>query len=189
MTINEYFQSFQIFTAEEIEQFIPLFAHRNLAKNDFFVREGEKCSEVAFIQSGIFRSYYHTSNGEETTYCFRFSNSLIAAYSSFITGQASAETMQAITPATFLVISKSRIDQLMHENPKWIHVLKIIAEQQYLELEHRVFQLQKESALHRYRELLKDQPSFILHIPLQYLASYLNVSQRHLSRIRKQIAF
>jgi len=36
---------------------------------------------------------------------------------------------------------------------------------------------------------MKNQPEYIQHIPLQYLASYLGVSQRHLSRIRKEISF
>lgn len=67
--------------------------------------------------------------------------------------------------------------------------LKLIAEQQYLELENRVFQLQKETALQRYTSLLNNHPEFVQEIPLQYLASYLGITQRHLSRIRKQISF
>lgn len=35
----------------------------------FFVKEGEKCKEIAFIQAGISRSYY-TSKGKDNTYCF-----------------------------------------------------------------------------------------------------------------------
>ncbi|MNT99762.1 hypothetical protein D3C72_2426980 [compost metagenome] len=65
----------------------------------------------------------------------------------------------------------------------------MIAEQQYLELEKRIFQLQKETALQRYTVLLRDQPEFVQQIPLQYLASYLGITQRHLSRIRSEITF
>lgn len=65
----------------------------------------------------------------------------------------------------------------------------MIAEEQYLELEKRVFQLQKETASQRYANLIKDHPEFIQQLPLHYLASYLGITQRHLSRIRNQISF
>ncbi|UIR57291.1 Crp/Fnr family transcriptional regulator [Sphingobacterium sp. SRCM116780] len=185
--IEQYFDSFGIFSKEEIESFTSLFQYRKLNKTDFFVKENQKCTEIAFIQSGIIRSYYMTADGQDMTYCFRFPNDLIAAYSSFLTGNLSIESMQAITVVELLVIKKSTVDQLVSENPNWIKFLKIIAEHQYLELEKRVFQLQKESALQRYSSLLKNQPQYIQQISLQYIASYLGITQRHLSRIRKEV--
>ncbi|RZF62580.1 cyclic nucleotide-binding domain-containing protein [Sphingobacterium corticibacterium] len=50
--------------------------YRTLNKNDFFVKENQPCNEVAFIASGIFRSYYSTSSAEDVTYCFRFPKGL-----------------------------------------------------------------------------------------------------------------
>lgn len=97
--------------------------------------------------------------------------------------------MQALSPAELWVIKKSAIDKLAVESLVWTKYLKMIAEQQYLELEKRIFQLQKETALQRYTVLLRDQPEFVQQIPLQYLASYLGITQRHLSRIRSEITF
>ncbi|MCX8523621.1 Crp/Fnr family transcriptional regulator [Chryseobacterium formosus] len=187
--IEEYFRSFNIFKEEEIRDLVQLFEVRKLAKNDFFANEGEKCNEVAFIKSGIFRSYYTTSEGNDMTYCFRFPNDMLASYSSFITGNPSLETLQAISSAELLVIGKDTIDKLTTNSYHWTMFLKIIAEQNYIELEKRIFQLQKETAIQRYTALVENQPEFIQQIPLQYLASYLNITQRHLSRIRKEITF
>ncbi|MDF2515430.1 MAG: cAMP-binding protein [Sphingobacterium sp.] len=187
--IAAYFQSLGLFNPEEITEVAQLFEFRKLNKNDFFVKESQPCNEVALIESGIFRSYYTTSSAVDVTYCFRFPNSMIAAYSSFITGGPSMETMQAISPAELWVIKKSAIDKLASESLVWTKYLKMIAEQQYLELEKRIFQLQKETALQRYTVLLRDQPEFVQQIPLQYLASYLGITQRHLSRIRSEIKF
>lgn len=187
--IATFFRGFGIFTEQEIIQVVQLFTIRKLNKGDYFVRELERCNEVAFISSGICRSYYITPNGDDITYCFRFPNDLMASYSSFITGSPSVETIQAIVPTELYVIQKNKLDELVLEKPIWTLFLKIIAEQQYLELEKRVFQLQKETATQRYAALLKNQPQFILEIPLHYLASYLGITQRHLSRIRKEITF
>lgn len=187
--IRKYFESFNLFTIEEIENALPFFKTKTLQKSEYFIQEGKKCKEVAFIISGIFRSYYTSEEGDETTYCFRFPNEMLAAYSSFISGNESQETMQAISTSELLVIKKKDIDQLAKENICWIKFLKVIAEQQYIELEQRVFQLQRNSAVQRYVSLLEHQPEYIQNIPLQYLASFLGITQRHLSRIRKEISF
>lgn len=187
--VQQFFQSFNIFSENEINDFLQLFERKKLNKNDFFVREGEKCKEIAFIESGIFRSYYISDDGKDITYCFRFPNDLIASYSSFISEKPSMENMQAISDAEVLIIKKEKIEILTNENPNWILFLKIIAEQEYLELEKRFFQLQRDSAATRYHLLLENHPNYIQDIPLQYLASYLGITQRHLSRIRKEVSF
>lgn len=187
--IQAYFQSFHIFSEKEIESFLPFFEARTLNKNEYFVEEGAQCKEIAFIESGIFRSFYTSSEGNDTTYCFRFPNTFMASYSSFISGNPGVESMQAISDARLWILRKEIIEKLVDENPKWILFLKIIAEQEYLELEKRFFQLQRDHAKKRYLSLLENQPNYIQEIPLQYLASYLGITQRHLSRIRKEIYF
>ncbi|MDQ1805113.1 Crp/Fnr family transcriptional regulator [Chryseobacterium sp. PTM-20240506] len=187
--IQEYFRSFNLFTELEIEGILQLFEVRRLNKNDYFVHEGDQCKEIAFIESGIFRSYYTSSEGKDNTYCFRFPNVWIASYSSFISGNPGVESMQAISEAHLLVLKKEKIEKLVNGNPKWVLFLKMIAEQEYLELEKRFFELQRDNAKQRYLSLLKNYPNYIQDIPLQYLSSYLGITQRHLSRIRKEISF
>lgn len=101
--IQQFFQHFNIFSESEIGNFTALFERRTLNKNDFFVREGERCKEIAFIETGIFRSYYTSEDGKDMTYCFRFPNDLIASYSSFVSGEPSQENMQVISEAEILI--------------------------------------------------------------------------------------
>jgi CRP-like cAMP-binding protein len=187
--IHDYFRSFNLFSDDEIEEFLQLFEIRKVHKNDYFIQEGERCREVGFIKSGIFRSFYISDDGKDMTYCFRFPNTMIAAYSSFISGCLSKENMQAINDAELLILKKEKMDTLVQDNLNWTKFLKIIAEQEYLELENRFFQLQRDTATQRYTSLIKNYPDYIQKIPLQYLSSYLGITQRHLSRIRKEITF
>ncbi|MDZ4072372.1 MAG: Crp/Fnr family transcriptional regulator [Sediminibacterium sp.] len=187
--IQQYLQSFKILPDKEIDLFIQQLRKKILNKAEYFIQEGQICNQIAFVVSGSLRSYYTSDKEEEITYCITFPNSLMTAYSSFLTAQPTKENIQAITKTELLIIQKSTFDALVHENYSWIYFLKTIAEQQYIELEKRIFQLQKSDATKRYIELLKNQPDFIEKIPLQYLASYLGVTQRHLSRIRKEIRF
>ncbi len=114
---------------------------------------------------------------------------MIAGYSSVITGKPTSENIQALTDCELIEFSTSLIDELVSGNRKWLLFTKQIAEDQYVKLEKRIFMLQKESALIRYQELLDNHPEYLQRIPLGYLASYLGISQRHLSRLRKQISF
>jgi CRP-like cAMP-binding protein len=160
-----------------------------LKKTEYFIREGEICKQVAFVLSGSLRSYYTSDKDEEVTYCITFPHSLMTAYSSFLTANPTQENIQAITDVELLMMQKIDFEQLVKQHFNWTYFLKTIAEQQYIELEKRVFQLQRTDAATRYANLLKDQPAYIQQIPLQYVASYLGISQRHLSRIRKEFHF
>ncbi|TCI91373.1 Crp/Fnr family transcriptional regulator [Tenacibaculum sp. M341] len=180
-------QSFDFLTEDEKESFQQLATFRKIPKGDFLIKGGSVCTEVAFVMKGILRSFYLSSTEEEVTYCFRFSNSFSSAYSSFLQGVPSQESLEAITDVEVLVWSKEQIQQLETKSCNWTRVLKILTEYEYIELEKRIFILQRESAENRYADLLQNHPNLIKEIPLNYLASYLGITQRHLSRIRKAV--
>jgi hypothetical protein len=41
----------------------------------------------------------------------------------------------------------------------------------------------------RYKEMMSKFPDIFLHVPLQYIASYLGITSQSLSRLRKSIQF
>jgi CRP-like cAMP-binding protein len=184
-----FLKSFNLLTDMNINDFIQLVTYKTLKKNDYFIQEGETCKEVAFILSGILRSFYLSIKAEDITYCITFPNNLMTAYSSFLTAQPTQENIQAITFTELLIVPKDKLKAMVEQDLNWTYFFKIMAEQQYIELEKRIFLLQKSSAALRYADLVKNQPEYIQKIPLQYLASYLGITQRHLSRIRKEFTF
>ncbi|MEM6697204.1 MAG: cyclic nucleotide-binding domain-containing protein [Bacteroidota bacterium] len=186
--LQSYLKSFHLLTQEEIDFAHSITTSREIKKGDFFIQEGRICREVAFIVSGGFRSFYHSSKSEEITYCFRFSPSFMTAYSSFITGLPTEENFQALVDSELHIISKTALQELESSGVNWLKLSKYLAEQEYLEMERRVFLLQKESAEKKYHDLMSNHPHFLQLIPLNYLASYLGITQRHLSRIRSSYA-
>jgi CRP-like cAMP-binding protein len=153
------------------------------------IEAGSTCDWIAFVHSGILRNYYVSSKGEEVTYCLTFPNKFITAYSSFLSGEPTFENIHAISDAKVLFIKKHHYQELIDSSKSWLKFSKIFAEQSYLLMENRLLALQMESAENRYRALITHEPQFIQHVPLKYLASYLGVTQRHLSRLRKNISF
>lgn len=185
--LKTYFRQFSFLSEKEIDEQVEKVIPKTLSKDEFFLSEGSVCDKVAFVKSGIFRSFYHTSTEEQITYCFRFPGTFITGYSSLLTGEPTRENLQALTDAELLVIPKEEITRLENASPSWLRFFKMVAEYEYIELEKRIFLLQKESAEFKYRELLEKSPNYLREIPLHHLASYLGITQRHLSRIRKNI--
>lgn len=180
-------RSYHLFSEAEIESLGPYLRSRRLEKGDYLIKAGKICTEIAFVQSGLLRSYYTKDDGDEITYCFTFENTLMTAYSSLITGLPSSENIQALVPTELWVLQKRDLEALSQQSINWILLQKHLAEQQYVELEKRIFSYQKEKASERYRDLLSAQPHYLQQIPLQYLASYLGITRRHLSRIRREM--
>ncbi|MCM5662136.1 Crp/Fnr family transcriptional regulator [Galbibacter mesophilus] len=187
--MRNFLAAFGFLTEDEIDEFEKKGVAKTLKKGHFFIKEGQVCNEVGFIISGLFRSFYHSSSEEEVTYCFSFSNSFVTAYSSFITGNKTVENIQALTDVEIVTISKEEILKLEQSSANWIKFSKVIAEQEYVKMEKRIFMLQKETAENRYRNLLTNHPEYLQLIPLNFLSSYLGITQRHLSRIRKSISY
>lgn len=185
--MRNYLQTFNILTEKEIDLFESKVRKKKLKKGDFFIKENQISKEVAFVVSGLFRSFYYSSSEEEVTYCFTFSNSFVSAYSSFLSQTKTLENIQALTDVELLTISREEILKLENSSTNWLIFSKLIAEQEYIKMEKRVFLLQKESAEKKYKDLLLNQPEYLQSIPLNFLSSYLGITQRHLSRIRKAI--
>lgn len=188
--MEAYLKSFNLFTDTEINDFLSLTRSASLKKGDFYIRQDEVCDSISFVVTGIFRSFYYSNNNDdEITYCFTFSNHLLMAYSSFISQKKSEENIQALTDSKIISIPKTALNALAETNSNWLSFLKTIAEKEYVELEKWIFNHQKGKAQQRYLDLITKQPKYIQEIPLQYIASYLGVTQRHLSRIRSNISY
>lgn len=188
MKMRTYLKSFDILTDDEIDSFENLVSPRKLKKGEYYIQEGKISREISFVASGVLRSFYYNSKGEEITYCFTFANSFITAYSSFLTQTPTPENIQALMDVELYSVSREQILNLEKTSSNWLHLFKVISEQEYIKMEKRIFLLQKETAEKRYEDLLKNEPKYLQEIPLSYLASYLGITNRHLSRIRKSIS-
>jgi CRP-like cAMP-binding protein len=186
--MKTFFQNLNMLTAGELGQIDKYVSTRLLKKGDFLIREGMVCDEIVYVRSGTLRSFYISDQGEEITYCLTFEGNMMTAFSSLITGKPTEESIQALSDTTLMVLRKKHLDILYASANNWLKVGKYLTELQYVGLENRIFSYQKFSAKKRYEALISNQPEHIQKIPVKYLASFLNITPRHLSRLRKEIS-
>ncbi len=186
--LKQLFSSYGELSDNDISRGLDFFTQKSYRKGDLLIEAGYTCNWIGFVGSGIVRNFYISSKGEEITYCITFPNKFITAYSSFISAKKTFENIHAITDVEMLVIEKEQFTKLIKMSNDWLKFSNHFAEQSYVLMENRLLALQMESADNRYSELMSNNPEYIQQVPLKYLASYLGITQRHLSRIRKDLS-
>lgn len=175
-------------TDEEFENTLPNFKKVSLGKNSYFIQLGKICRQIAFIQKGTLRTSYINENAEEVTSCFCTENSFTTSYKSFILQEPSTLSIQAMEDAELLVINYEDLQKLFKESVAWQTIGRVIAERQYIVMEQYAGVLCNENAKEKYLRLLKEQPGILHKATINDIASYLGITRRTLSRIRKEIA-
>ena len=181
-------KALDFFTEAELQEAMEAATFHIIPKGQIHINQGEVCKDVLFIKKGLMRSFYYNSESEEVTYCFSFENAFFTAYSSWIQQKPSPENIQAITDTEVYIIKRHDVLRLQENSINWQKFFRTQAEGAYISLENRIMILQRESAEKRYEDLLEKHPEYLQQIPLNYLASYLGITQRHLSRIRQNLA-
>ncbi|KIO52044.1 Crp/Fnr family transcriptional regulator [Flavobacterium hibernum] len=181
------FQSIQNLSQAELDQLDDLITFKTLKKGELLLLENQISNEIYFIKKGILRSYFFNHQADEITNCFAFENEFMASFSSFITQEVAQENIQALVDTELQVISRESLEKLYSQGIHWQEIGRKLTEMEYVTLQKRMISFQKLSGTQRYEELYKNHQKYLQLIPLQYLASYLGVTPRHLSRIRKAV--
>ena len=165
------------------------FKECTLNKGDYFVEQGKVCKQIAFINTGLLRTYHINEKGEDTTSSFCVENNFTASYQSLILQSPSKLSIQALEKTELLVIDYVDLQKLLYSKSlTWQHIGRIVVEKEYIIREEYTSVLNKETPKEKYLRLMKEQAFIIQKIPVQYIASYIGVTRRTLSRIRKETA-
>jgi len=183
---NAYLKTFPHYTPQAYETARPYLSEKHLAPGEYFLNQGQVCKSIGFIEKGLVRLYY-LNDGKEITHCFCKEHSITCSYSSLITQQPSDTAIQAIEPSTLIVFSYESLQKLYTKDLFWQQLGRIAGEKEYVAVDSHNRFLNDLSATERYLQILKNDPTLLQRVPLNYLASYLHVSPETLSRIRKKI--
>lgn len=177
-------RSFSEITDNDLSEILSYCSTVYLKKNDFLLREGQICQKVYYINSGIIRHYYKTSDDEVTRW-ISTDNNFTTSLRSFINKMPGIESLQAITNCEVVVFDRKTFEVLIEKNEGFKNLWIKVLEYNYITIENRVFSLIEKSAEQRFLWMAKNWPRFIQQIPVMYIASMLGITPRHLSRLRK----
>jgi CRP-like cAMP-binding protein len=159
---------------------------KSFKKGDFFIKEGQLCNYIGFLNKGIGRIYYVIDGKEITSYFNAGSrNMFVSSFTSFLSRKPSFENIHFLEDSELLMLGYDELQALYEQSPAIQKMGRIMAEYNYVLSMERIYSLQHASALERYNNMLKIYPGLMNQIPHHYIASYLGITPESLSRVRK----
>lgn len=159
-------------------------------KGEQFEREGDPARWFAYVESGCFK--YVTlgrSDGRDHLTWFSFEGEFVADCPSFLSGQPSQATIEAMMPSRVLRVSSAELIQFFHQSIKNMELRALASEHILSQYKSRYLDFHCATPSERYDQLLHRCPGIVQHLPLGAIASFLGITPQMLSRIRKAASF
>lgn len=169
-----------------MEKAIASFSVLELKKNDHFVRENEVCTYFCYVESGILQHSIAVEGEEKTSY-LALKNSVTSSLNSFLFHKPSRKSIKAIADTKLWIVDLKTFKDLIVNNEAFHQFYYNLIEKQICLIDDYRIDLLTLTPEERYKKLLTNDPKLLQEVPLHYLASFLGISNRHMSRIRKSI--
>lgn len=170
----------------QIDKIAACFKLKTFKRNTILLLEGEICKELYFVHSGCIRTYYITKQGHEKTRYVAFDGSIATSISSFISQQQSFEFVDTLEDSELYAINHRDFYQLVSDIPQWERFYRTLLEMAYLYQNKKIENLVTLSAKQRYDKLMTENPIYIQRLSNKILASYLDITQETLSRLKSK---
>ena len=159
-------------------------------KGDQLEREGDPARWFAFVTEGCFKYVTHgLSDDREHITWFSFEGEFVVDYPTFLYDRPSQTTIVAMMPSRVLRVTGEQLKQYFSQSIKTMELRAVIAEHILSQFRSRYLDLHCTTPRERYNLLMQRCPGIVEHLDLQDIASFLNVTPKTISKIRKDITF
>ena len=171
---------------EVIFEALKMGKQKSFQKGDIILGMGERMNKVYFVVSGIARSYYIDSDGNDITKSFTLEYNFCAA-ESFFTDEPSSQIFEAIEDMTVIEFDSRELKSYMLSDTALKEIYIKMMELTIIYKMKRESSFQLESATERYINFKKEFPNIENRVKQSYVASYLGMTPVSLSRIRRAL--
>lgn len=181
-----FISKFQQLNNETEEAVKRLFLEETYKKDEYLVESGKVCSKVFFIKSGFVRRFF-MNDDQDVTIWFYGCNQMATSMPSFFEQKPAYEYLQACEETVVLSLSFPYEQKLLEEYPLFakFHLKQL---RYYLAGVDEVnYRLKLMTAKEKYMMMQALVPEIMQKAKLKHIASFLDVSQETLSRIRASI--
>ncbi|MBQ8158321.1 MAG: cyclic nucleotide-binding domain-containing protein [Prevotella sp.] len=152
--------------------------------------EGQPSQWFGFVVEGCFK--YVTrgiSDRHEHITWFSFAGEFVGDYPSCLDRQPSKTTIEAMMPSRVHRISGEQLMCFYYRNTDTMELRSIIGEHLLNQARARYLDFHRTTPRERYELLMRRCPGIVEHLPLNVIASFLNISPKTISMIRRDITF
>lgn len=158
---------------------------RSYDKGDYFIERGQVGRYIGFVKSGTLKYVAYAADGSESVVGLEFAGEFVADFPFSLYGKKSRVSIVAVTPSEIYCISAIEVGMRMKSDDE---LYRVVAETNVALFDttyNRYIDLHVKSVQERYNELIDKYKDIFLYFSLKDIASFLNITPTHLSRLRK----
>jgi CRP/FNR family transcriptional regulator, anaerobic regulatory protein len=185
VTLEDIIQTIYFLPQDVLEDVLEYFQHLEYPKNYFLLKSGKPCKHLWFMTKGAARHFYTNEQGKEMNTWFSLDTQIIADTTSFVKQEPAHESIQLIEDSEMYSIEYAALQALLQKHHSFaLWYIKLVELHYVSQIEDRIADLQFLDAKQRYQKLISLNTDITNRVSLGNIASYLNITQETLSRIR-----
>jgi len=158
---------------------------RELPANSFWLREGDTCNRIAFIEKGLMKVFYSVHDKEIVVW-FNKECDIIISVKSFFKQIPSRLAIKSIEATIVNYIEFKDLEYIYNKYTDFNINARKITEEYYCVSEDHLM-LMHLPAKERYQSLIKQYPWMPKRIKDKYLAAYLGITNVALSKLKSKL--
>lgn len=160
---------------------------RHFDRGEDFFTAGQVARYFGYIKSGTLKYVAYGDDGIEHVLGLEFAGEFVTDFPFSFYGQKARTSVVAETPCDIYCVSTSALGERIKNDSLLKDMVMIGTEAIFSTVYDRYMDLHIKSAQQRYNDLISKHPDIFSLFPLKDIASFLNITQTHLSRLRKNI--
>jgi CRP/FNR family transcriptional regulator, anaerobic regulatory protein len=184
--ISDLFNKIMPFSPEEIQLIATNAKLITIPKKTIIANKGKICNEMYYVISGCLRLYYEKEDQEIN--CFFFHEGLFCTvFASFMMQKPSEQILETVEDTVCLMLHHNHLKELYTTVPKMNVILRVILMERYANAHDIIGSFILDNPEKRYIKFNEKYPLLVNRLPDYHIASYLGITPKSLSRLKKRI--
>ncbi|MCA6363352.1 MAG: Crp/Fnr family transcriptional regulator [Bacteroidetes bacterium] len=167
----------------KVESMLAFFDIKTFSKGEYFLRQGDICRHIAFIEKGSMVYFAH-NEADESACDLALEGEWVTYVKSLSDGTPAEISIRTVEPVQAVVLSLDNLSSMVKKHPDAAKVQYKLIQDGMVAMARRSVEMVSLSVENRYQKLLSDKPEIFKRFPVTYIASYLGITPRHLNRLR-----
>jgi AraC-like DNA-binding protein len=170
-----------------IEEFKKHLLQLRISKDQILFNENEVCEYIYFIVKGALMGCTTHNNQKITTY-ISVENDFVSSISGLHGSGYSQEYVVAVEDTHLLAMHNDELNRLFSHHFELNYIFRVVLEKYYKDAQQRAHIIRVGNAKERYLYFAKTNPGYLDRLPLELVASLLNVKASTLLSIKKNFS-
>lgn len=129
---------------------------------------------------------YSIHNRKKITTYISVENEFVSSITGLHGAVPALETMEAVEPTTMLAMHNDAMQELFETHFDFNYIFRVMVEKYYRDAQERSHIIRIGNARERYAYFIENKPGYIERLPVETIASFLDIKPATLLRIKKQ---